>query len=172
LLASDSIIVCFSMRTDLMVQPNPVSRSEEHMLGHGFYNKHSHEQRKANAFTLPLIAEAINQINLDQIGDEFRIADHGSAQGQNSLLPMKTAIAQIKELAAKHRRIAIPISITHTDLPTNDWATLFQTILFSPDSYLADERNIFCFGSGTSIYGKFFLRTTSHSAIRPSPNTG
>jgi hypothetical protein len=32
------------------------------MLGHGFYNKHSHEQGKANAFALPLIAEAINQI--------------------------------------------------------------------------------------------------------------
>jgi len=76
-----------------MVQPNPVSRSEEHMLGHGFYNKHSHEQGKANAFTLPLIAEAINQINLDQIGDEFRIADYGSAQGQNSLLPMPLGLA-------------------------------------------------------------------------------
>jgi hypothetical protein len=139
-----------------MNQPNPVSRSEEHMLGHGFYNKHSHAQGKANACALPLIAQAINQIDLNQIGDEFRIADYGSAQGQNSLLPMKTAIAQIKELAVTYRRTAIPISVTHTDLPTNDWASLFQTILFSLDSYLAGERNIFCFGSGTSIYEQIF----------------
>ena len=68
-------------------------RSEEHMLGHGFYNKHSHEQGKANAYALPLIPEAIAKADLDQIGDEFRIADYGSAQGQNSLLPMKTALS-------------------------------------------------------------------------------
>ncbi len=57
------------------------------MLGHGFYNKHSHEQGKANAYALPLIPEAIANIDLDQIGDEFRIADYGSAQGKNFLCP-------------------------------------------------------------------------------------
>jgi hypothetical protein len=31
------------------------SHSEEHMLGHGFYNKHSHEQAKANTCGLPLV---------------------------------------------------------------------------------------------------------------------
>ncbi|MGA7275849.1 MAG: hypothetical protein WBX14_13460, partial [Candidatus Udaeobacter sp.] len=78
------------------------------------------------------------------------------AQGQNSLLPMKTAIAQIRALAAKSRRATIPISVTHTDLPTNDWSTLFQTVLFSPDSYLAGESNVFCFACGTSIYQQIF----------------
>src|SRR5438876_5884835 len=134
----------------------PRSDDEEHMLGHGFYNKHSHEQGKANTYGLPLIVEAINQIDLRQIRDEFRIADYGSAQGQNSRLPMKTAIAQIKTVAAKSGRTAIPISVTHTDLPTNDWTTLFQTVLFSPDSYLTGESDIFCFASGTSIYQQIF----------------
>lgn len=142
-----------------MNQPNPnplASRSEEHMLGHGFYNKHSHAQGKANTYGLPLIVEAINQIDLAQIGSEFRIADYGSAQGENSLLPMKTVIAQIKTLAVKSGRTVIPISVTHTDLPTNDWTTLFQTVLSSPDSYLAGESDIFCFASGTSIYQQIF----------------
>jgi hypothetical protein len=31
------------------------SHSEEHMLGHGFYNKYSHEQAKANTCGLPLV---------------------------------------------------------------------------------------------------------------------
>src|SRR6266404_3231012 len=132
------------------------AHSEEHMLGHGFYNKHSHEQAKANTYALPLIVEAINRIDLAQIGSEFGIADYGSAQGQNSLLPMKTAIAQIRALAPKSGRATIPISVTHTDLPTNDWSTLFQTVLFSPDSYLAGESNVFCFASGTSIYQQIF----------------
>ena len=43
-----------------------------------------------------------NGIDLGQIGDEFRIADFGPAQGENSLLP------------------------------TNDWTTLFQTVLSLP----------------------------------------
>ena len=132
------------------------SHSEEHMLGHGFYNKHSHEQAKANTYALPLIVEAINRIDLGQIGSEFRIADYGSAQGQNSLLPMKTAVAQIRALAAGSSGTAIPIDVTHTDLPTNDWSTLFQTVLFSPDSYLAGQREVFCFASGTSVYQQIF----------------
>ena len=131
------------------------SRDEEHMLGHGFYNKHSHEQGKANTYGLPLLVEAVKGIDVDRIGGEFRIADYGSAQGQNSLLPMKTAIAQIKTRAADSKT-TLPISVTHTDLPTNDWTTLFQTVLFSPDSYLAGERDVFCFASGTSIYRQIF----------------
>jgi SAM dependent carboxyl methyltransferase len=129
---------------------------QEHMLGHGYYNKHSHAQGEANTYGLPLIIEGINQVDLRQIGSEFRIADYGSAQGQNSLLPMKTAIAQIKELATKAGRTETPITVTHTDLPTNDWTTLFQTVLFSPDSYLVGQNDVFCFASGASIYHQIF----------------
>jgi hypothetical protein len=60
----------------------PSSSGEEHMLGDGFYNKHSHEQAKANTYGLPLIIEAINQIDLAQIGTESRIADYGWARGK------------------------------------------------------------------------------------------
>ena len=126
------------------------------MLGYGFYNKHSHEQAKANTYALPLIVEAINRIDLAQIGSEFRIADYGSAQGQNSLLPIKTAVAQIRNLTAKSGGAMIPICVMLTDLPTNDWSTLFQTVLFSADSYVAGERDVFCFASGTSVYQQIF----------------
>jgi hypothetical protein len=47
---------------------------------------------------------------------------------------MKTAIAQIKELVAKTGRTRISITVTHADVPTNDWTTLFQTVL-SPEKY-------------------------------------
>jgi hypothetical protein len=49
----------------------PNSSYEEHMLGPGFHKKHSREQEKANTCGLPLIIEAINQINLRQIGGEI-----------------------------------------------------------------------------------------------------
>jgi hypothetical protein len=69
---------------------------------------------------------------------------------------MKTVIAETKKRAGDSGRTAIPISVTHTDLPTNDWATLFQTVLFSTESYLAGVRDVFCFASGTSIYRQIF----------------
>jgi len=69
------------------------------MLGHGFYNKHSHEQGKANTSGLPLLVDAVK---------------------------------------------------------ANDWTTLFQTVFFSPESYLVGERDVFCFASGTSIYRQIF----------------
>jgi hypothetical protein len=76
---------------------------------------------------------------------------------------MKTAIAHLNALVAKSGRTGIPISVTHTDLPTNDWTTLFQTVLSSPDSYLANQSNVFCFASGTSIYHQIF--PTNHIAF-------
>lgn len=127
-------------------------QSQGHMLGHGFYNKHSQEQGMVNRYCLPLLADAVNAIDIAQTADHFRIADYGSAQGRNSLLPIKTAIAQIK---SRWNPIP-PITVTHTDLSTNDWATLFQTVLTSTDSYLAGETNVFAFASGTSIYSEIF----------------
>jgi salicylate 1-O-methyltransferase len=59
-------------------------------------------------------------------------------------------------MVAKTGRTGISIIVTHTDLPTNDWTTLFQTVLSSPESYLANESNVFCFASGTSIYRHIF----------------
>lgn len=81
---------------------SPIPRSEEHMLGHGFY-KHSHAQGEANAYGLPLIIEGINQIDLQQVGTEVRIADFGSAQGQNSLCRSRPRL-QVKALLTKAGR--------------------------------------------------------------------
>jgi len=89
------------------------------MPGHGFYNKHSHEQAKPNTHRLPLIADVISRNNSAQIGSEFRIPEYGSAQWQNSLLPMKIGIAELKTVAAKAGTIEISITVAHTDLPTN-----------------------------------------------------
>lgn len=128
------------------------SQSHAHMLGHGFYNKHSQEQGIVNRYCLPLLADAVKAIDLSQTSVNFRIADYGSAQGHNSMLPIKTAITEVK---SRWNPIP-PITVIHTDLPTNDWTTLFQTVLTSPDSYLVGEKNVFALASGTSVYSEIF----------------
>lgn len=124
----------------------------EHMLGHGFYNKHSQEQGLANRHALPLLAAAVNAVDPAIASADFRIADYGSAQGRNSLLPIKIAIKAIKE----RWQPAPDITVIHTDLPGNDWTTLFQTVLTSPDSYLQGEAGVFSLASGTSVYSRIF----------------
>lgn len=125
--------------------------STEHMLGHGFYNKHAQAQAAANRFGLNLIEQAIQRVDLARVGDVFRIADYGAAQGRNSLLPIKTALS-----ALRARGSTLPVVVAHTDLPTNDWTTLFQTVLSSPESYVVGQPDLFVSASGTSIYRQMF----------------
>jgi hypothetical protein len=97
------------------------------MLGHGFYNKHSHAQGAANTYGLPLIARAVGALDAGVVGGALRLADYGSAQGHNSLLPMGAAI---EALRARRRRPDAPsVLVVHTDLPGNDWTTLFATLM-------------------------------------------
>ena len=137
-------------------RPTPVdadpAHSQEHMLGHGYYNKHSHEQEAANQFGLAHIEQAIAALDLDPGPRHLRIADYGSAQGHNSLLPMKTAVQAIKA----RWNPAPSISVIHTDLPTNDWTTLFQTVLTHQGSYLAGQEEVYCLASGTSVFQEIF----------------
>jgi hypothetical protein len=127
------------------------------MLGHGFYNKNSHAQGTANTFGLPLLLKAVDRVELDRVGRTFRIADYGSAQGHNSLLPVKTTISRVKSrwnnFSTKH---PMPIEVFHTDLPGNDWSTLFNTVFNSSDSYLLGQSNVFVYASATSIYDQIF----------------
>jgi salicylate 1-O-methyltransferase len=125
--------------------------SAEHMLGHGFYNKHAEAQGAANRFGLALIEQAIARVDLARAGGVVRIADYGAAQGGNSLLPIGTALS-----ALSARGSALPVVVTHTDLSTNDWTTLFQTVLSSPQSYVAGRPDVFVAASGTSIYRQIF----------------
>lgn len=143
------------MTTPPTVSAAPSARTDqsapENMLGHGFYNKHSHSQGAANAYALPLLKEAVQGIGQDQGAHHFVIADYGSAQGRNSLEPIKTVIQAIK-----HRWQPSPaVTVFHTDLPTNDFTALFETVQ-SSESYLAGEKNVFAFASGTSIYQQIF----------------
>ncbi|HUK50134.1 MAG TPA: hypothetical protein VLV18_03785 [Terriglobales bacterium] len=143
--------------------------TEEHMLGHGYYNKNSHAQNQANAYALPLLVESVNEVELDRVSRCFQIADYGSAQGINSLLPLKTAIAELNSRTLKTQPRTAPIlSVTHTDLPGNDWSSLFRTVLNSPDSYAYHQPNIFVSAAATSIYKQIFPPETislGYSAI-------
>ena len=126
------------------------------MLGHGFYSHHSEAQKAANELAFPALARAVAAIDPSTTRHNFVAADYGCAQGTSSLAPMKLVID-----AVKSRWNPVPaISVVHIDLPTNDFATLFDTVQNSPDSYLRGESNIFSFVCGRSTYDRAFSPAT------------
>jgi hypothetical protein len=118
------------------------------MEGKGFYNKYSAIPGAGGALALPLLEQAARLIHLDGGDRPIVIADYGSSEGKNSLAPMRAAIAVLRARAGPQR----PIIVYHTDLPANDFNTLFEVLESDPDSYVHGERNLFPSAIGRSFY--------------------
>ena len=102
------------------------------MEGRGFYNKNAAIPAAGGALALPLLERAARLIHLDGSDRPIVIADYGSSEGRNSLAPMRAAIAVLRARAGHQR----PIFVYHTDLPANDFSTLFNVLESDPDSYV------------------------------------
>jgi SAM dependent carboxyl methyltransferase len=121
------------------------------MTGSGYYRKHSTTQHGAAALGLPLIERAAADVPVGAAAGPIVIADFGAAQGGNSLAPMAAAID-----ALRARRGPLPVCVVHTDLPDNDFATLFQAVETSPESYLRERADVFPLVAGRSLYDRIF----------------
>jgi hypothetical protein len=127
------------------------------MEGKGFYNEHSKPQHSSVAFGLPLLTRAVEAVPLPTPGEVFQVADYGVAGGHNSVEPMRTVIDLIR------RRVSaeLAVSVFHTDLPTNDFDTLFK-LLSSPDGYSWGVPNVFSYVEGRSFYERLFPASQIH----------
>lgn len=117
------------------------------MEGGGFYNRNSALQAANVTSALPLLEEAARSISLDGNRPAV-IVDYGASQGRNSLLPMRLAIAAIRERNGADR----PVEVIHTDLASNDFQALFTLLAEDPSSYMADLENVFPSAIGRSYY--------------------
>ena len=116
------------------------------MEGGGFYNKHSSAQAAGIERMLALLEAAANAVG---VGDEsLVIADYGASQGRNSMVPMRLAI---ETLRAKHG-VAKPVLVYHTDLPSNDFTSLFKALKDDPNSYLKGASAIYPAAVGRSFF--------------------
>lgn len=115
------------------------------MQGGGFYNRNSGLQAANLTSALPLFEDAARTVPLAADGP-IVIVDYGASQGRNSLVPMKTAIAALRERAGAAR----PIEIVHTDLASNDFASLFTMLEDDPASYVGSDAAVFPSAIGRS----------------------
>jgi len=128
------------------------------MAGGGRYNANSQPQHVAGGDGVPLLVRAGEAVPLDRRRSVV-VADYGSSQGRNSLVPMGAAIEQLRSRLGAD----VPISIFHTDLPGNDFAALFTTLETDPQSYLSGAANVFAYAAGRSFYERLF--PVEHVAI-------
>jgi len=117
------------------------------MQGGGFYNRNSSLQAANLTSALPLLQAAASQVGA-QAGRTVCIADYGVSQGRNSMMPMGTAIDEIRKQCGE----ACAISVAHVDLPSNDFASLFALLDQQSDSYLNGRDAIYPFAVGRSHF--------------------
>ena len=116
------------------------------MLGEGFYNRHSALQEAAIRHVLPLWRAIVEKATVH--GDSFVLADYASSQGKNSLPPINLALDRL--LRAAPRPTAI--EVIHTDLPSNDFSSLFAMLETAPDSYLRRDPRLSALAVGRSYF--------------------
>ncbi len=117
------------------------------MEGDGFYNRNSNLQAAGIELALPFLIEAARTIPADG-QTPLVVADYGSSQGRNSMRPMRQVIETLRSRIGADRAI----EVVHTDLPSNDFASLFTTLHEDGASYLAGQPRVFPSAVGRSYF--------------------
>lgn len=116
------------------------------MSGHGFYNKHSVLQAAAAELGVARLALAAGDVPVPALPQPLFLADYGCSQGQNSMLPIAAALEALRS------RTDVPITVVHTDLPANDFSSVFEVLANDPASYLASDPDAYALAAGRSFY--------------------
>lgn len=123
------------------------------MEGHGSYNAHSHPQHDAARSGIEQLAAAARGMPLPGTGP-VTIADYGASQGRNSLAPLAAAIDAARDAHGE----ALAVQVVHTDLPANDFSSLFQTVAGDPHTYL--RPGVYALAAGRSFYEQLLPSAT------------
>ena len=128
------------------------------MEGKGSYNRHATLPADGAALALPLLEKAIRGIKLDPGNGPIVIADYGSSQGRNSMIPMRVAIRDLRKRIGPSR----PVLVFHIDQPSNDFNSLFEVLHADPNRYIADEPDVYPAAIGKSFYEKVLPPASVH----------
>ena len=118
------------------------------MEGGGSYNKNARIQASGIPLALALFEDAARSVVAGRAEDPIVVADYGSSQGKNSLLPMRVAIESLRTILGPNR----PILVFHVDQPSNDFNTLFRVLDSDPDRYVLNDPYVFPCAIGRTFY--------------------
>jgi len=138
--------------------PDKVPLPHGVMEGKGAYNKHAKLPAGGGALALPFWENTVLSAEIEPGDQPVVIADYGSSQGKNSLVPMQAAIKILRRRFGLNR----PISVWHIDQPSNDFNTLFEVLETDPDRYALDDPNVFPGAIGRSFYESVLPANSVH----------
>jgi hypothetical protein len=128
------------------------------MEGNGAYNKHALSQAAGAAIAIPFFERAMEKMALEPVEAPIIVADYGSSQGKNSLLPMGCAIRNLRPRIGANR----PICVFHIDQPSNDFNSLFEVLTSDPGRYELNQANVFPCAVGRSFYEQVLPSESVH----------
>jgi hypothetical protein len=137
------------------------------MEGGGSYNLHAKVPAGGGDLALPHLEEAARSCTLLPGSDPIVIADYGSSQGKNSLVPMRAAIRCLRTRVGNERAVMV----IHVDQHANDFNTLFDVLHRDPERYSMRDPNVFPSAIGRSFYesvlprGQVDLGWCSYAAV-------
>jgi hypothetical protein len=121
------------------------------MRGAGYYSENTVGAKAVIDAAGDLVMQALATMDLTASSTPFAVADYGAADGGTSLDMMRRLVAEIRNKGSRR-----PITITYTDLPHNDFSTLFRLIHGhlgnQPGVPLGAQDGVLTFASGTSFY--------------------
>ncbi|MDD7940133.1 hypothetical protein PHK61_17055 [Actinomycetospora lutea] len=100
------------------------------MEGGGQYNAHASAQAASATLGVELFRAAATSAPVGPAG-AVTVADYGASEGRNSLAPLSAAVEAVRAARGEDQ----PVWVFHTDLPDNDFASLFHTVAEDPGSY-------------------------------------
>ncbi|NMO92750.1 hypothetical protein [Actinomycetospora sp. TBRC 11914] len=119
------------------------------MEGGGHYNAHASAQAAAATFGLDVVAAAAATAPVGP-GSAVVVADYGASEGRNSLAPVGVVVDAVRRVHGEQQ----PVWVFHTDLPDNDFASLFRTVADDPHSYR--RPGVYPAAVGGSFYEQLF----------------
>lgn len=128
------------------------------MEGEGAYNRHAKLAAGGAGIAMPFLEKAVRSTVVNPGETPIVVADYGSSQGKNSLMPIGFAIRCLRE------RIGLDPSILvfHIDQPRNDFNSLFAVLHGDSGSYLLTQSNVFPCAIGRSFYQQVVPANSVH----------
>ena len=93
------------------------------MIGGGFYSANALGAKEVIDATKPLVDEALRALVSIPSDKPFAIADFGASDGGTSADLMRHIVGTVRTALADRA-----ITLTYTDLPYNDFSTLFRRL--------------------------------------------
>ena len=118
------------------------------MRSSGYYSQRTAGAKNAIDSVLPLMKTAVNSLPETEV---FRFADFGAADGGTSAELWAKLISSLRGSGDERH-----IELLYTDLPSNDFSTLFKTMQGmhgdTSNAYQIQNENVFVHGCGTGFH--------------------